>query len=90
MMSTVQLTVDQIAELVSQMAPDEQVKLMEQLLSSLRRSLQAESATPTWYTREQRFQAIREQTITLDITDLAREHDHYLYGTPKRTGGSAP
>jgi hypothetical protein len=27
---------------------------------------------------------IEENQIDADITDLAHDHDHYLYGTPKR------
>lgn len=27
---------------------------------------------------------IEENQIDADITDLAHQHDHYLYGTPKR------
>jgi len=27
---------------------------------------------------------IEENQIEADITDLAHQHDHYLYGTPKR------
>ncbi len=30
------------------------------------------------------FAAIKENQIDGDITDLAHNHDHYLYGTPKR------
>ena len=30
------------------------------------------------------FRAIEESRIDADITDLAHQHDHYLYGTPKR------
>ncbi len=30
------------------------------------------------------FAAIEENQIDADITDLAHNHDHYLYGTPKR------
>lgn len=30
------------------------------------------------------FAAIEENQIDADITDLAHQHDHYLYGTPKR------
>ena len=30
------------------------------------------------------FKAIEENQIDADITDLAHQHDHYLYGTPKR------
>jgi hypothetical protein len=32
---------------------------------------------------------MRDQTVDLDITDLAREHDHYLYGTPKQGDSTA-
>jgi hypothetical protein len=27
---------------------------------------------------------IEENQIDADVTDLAHQHDHYLYGTPKR------
>lgn len=30
------------------------------------------------------FAAIEENQIDADITDLAHQHDHYLYGKPKR------
>ncbi len=30
------------------------------------------------------FAAIEENQIDAGITDLAHQHDHYLYGTPKR------
>ncbi len=30
------------------------------------------------------FAAIEENQIDADIIDLAHQHDHYLYGTPKR------
>ena len=30
------------------------------------------------------FAAIEENQIDADITDLAHNHDHYLYGTAKR------
>lgn len=30
------------------------------------------------------FATIEENQIDADITDLAHQHDHYLYGTPKR------
>ncbi len=30
------------------------------------------------------FAAIEENQIDADITDLAHQHDHYLYGTRKR------
>ena len=33
---------------------------------------------------ERLFKAIEESRIDADITDLAHQHDHYLYGTPKR------
>jgi len=33
---------------------------------------------------ERLFAAIEENQIDADITDLADQHDHYLYGTPKR------
>lgn len=33
---------------------------------------------------ERLFKAIEENQIDADITDLAHQHDHYLYGTPKR------
>ena len=33
---------------------------------------------------EKLFAAIEENQIDADITDLAHNHDHYLYGTPKR------
>jgi len=33
---------------------------------------------------EKLFAAIEENQIDSDITDLAHQHDHYLYGTPKR------
>ncbi len=33
---------------------------------------------------EKLFAAIEENQIDTDITDLAHQHDHYLYGTPKR------
>ena len=33
---------------------------------------------------ERLFAAIEENQIDADITDLAHQHDHYLYGTPKR------
>jgi hypothetical protein len=88
-MSTSQITLDQVAELASQMPPDDQVQLMERILSALRRSLRAESVPPIQYERTQRFAMMREQTVDLDITDLAREHDHYLYGTPKQGDSTA-
>jgi hypothetical protein len=27
---------------------------------------------------------VQENQIDADVTDLAHQHDHYLYGTPKR------
>ncbi len=33
---------------------------------------------------ERLFKAIEENQIDADITDLAHQHDHYLYGTSKR------
>jgi len=30
------------------------------------------------------MEIIEENQIDADITDLAHQHDHYLYGTPKR------
>ncbi|MEO6590484.1 MAG: hypothetical protein ABIP06_14395 [Pyrinomonadaceae bacterium] len=30
------------------------------------------------------FEAIEKNQIESDINDLADQHDHYLYGTPKR------
>ncbi len=30
------------------------------------------------------FAVIEENQIDADITDLAHQHNHYLYGTPKR------
>jgi len=33
---------------------------------------------------ERLFAAIEENQIDADIIDLAHQHDHYLYGTPKR------
>ncbi len=30
------------------------------------------------------LEVIEENQIDADITDLAHQHDHYLYGTPKR------
>ncbi len=33
---------------------------------------------------ERLFAAIEENQIDADITDLAHQHDHYLYGKPKR------
>lgn len=30
------------------------------------------------------LKTIRENQIDTDITDMAHQHDHYLYGTPKR------
>ncbi len=33
---------------------------------------------------ERLFAAIEENQIDADITDLAHQHDHYLYGTLKR------
>ena len=30
------------------------------------------------------FKAIEENQIDADFADLAHQHDHYLYGTPKR------
>ena len=82
-MSVSQMTVDQIAELASQMSPDEQVQLIERILSTLRRSLLSPSSSTGQYERQRLFSMIKEQTVDLEVTDLAREHDHYLYGTPK-------
>ncbi len=33
---------------------------------------------------ERLMAVIEENQIDTDITDLAHQHDHYLYGTPKR------
>lgn len=33
---------------------------------------------------DQLMKTIRENQIDTDITDMAHQHDHYLYGTPKR------
>ena len=30
------------------------------------------------------MQIVAEATVDTGLTDLAHEHDHYLYGTPKR------
>lgn len=30
------------------------------------------------------FEAIKDNQIESETTDLAEQHDHYLYGTPKR------
>lgn len=32
---------------------------------------------------EHLMETIRKNQIETDITDLAHQHDHYLYGTPK-------
>ncbi len=36
--------------------------------------------------RQRLFAAIEENQIDADITDLAHQRDHYLYGKPKREG----
>lgn len=33
---------------------------------------------------ERFMKTIKENQIDSDITDMAHQHDHYLYGTPKR------
>lgn len=33
---------------------------------------------------ERFMKTIKENQIESDITDMAHQHDHYLYGTPKR------
>lgn len=33
---------------------------------------------------ERLLKTIKENQIETDITDMAHQHDHYLYGTPKR------
>jgi hypothetical protein len=35
--------------------------------------------------RAHRFARMLDCNLPLGITDLAAEHDHYLYGTPKRS-----
>ena len=44
------------------------------------KALTAESRTPTLY------ESLREHIGCIDtgLSDLADQHDHYLYGTPKR------
>jgi hypothetical protein len=33
---------------------------------------------------ERFMQTIRENEIETEMTDMAHQHDHYIYGTPKR------
>lgn len=43
---------------------------------------ESESENQTGWTRL--LAVIEENQIDADITDLAHQHDHYLYGKPKR------
>jgi hypothetical protein len=81
------LTVEQVAELASQFAPQERLSLLEHILLGLKADWPVDQVS-TAQDRSRRFAEIRAQTVDLGLTDLAREHDHYLYGTPKRDTGS--
>jgi hypothetical protein len=61
------------------LAADEKVELSEviaRLVAAVRQRRQAESPTRA-------FRKILERATDLGITDLAEQHDHYLYGVDK-------
>jgi hypothetical protein len=45
----------------------------------------AEARKPIWERILERTAAIPDEEFDKLPTDLAEQHDHYLYGTPKRT-----
>jgi hypothetical protein len=62
------------------LASDEQVEpvdLIARLVEAARQQRQAESPTRA-------FRRILERATDLGVTDLAEQHDHYLYGVDKR------
>jgi hypothetical protein len=55
----------------------EPVEVIAQLVEAARRQRRAESPTRA-------FQRILERATDLGISDLAEQHDHYLYGMDRR------
>lgn len=61
------------------LAADEQVELSEviaRLVDSARQRRRADASTRA-------FRKILERAMDLGVTDLAEQHDHYLYGVDK-------
>lgn len=80
------MTRQQVLELVEQL-PDQQLTLVADFIHSLMLPLEAD------FDSQDEEDLSKEQIDLLDllnysvdtgITDLARNHDHYLYGLPKR------
>jgi hypothetical protein len=74
-----QLPVSLYADLES-LATDEHVEpvdVIARLVEAARQQRHAEAPTRA-------FQRILERATDLSVTDLAEQHDHYLYGVDKR------
>jgi len=74
----VELPVSLYSDLES-LAADEQVELSEviaRLVDAARQRRRAEASTRA-------FRKILERAMDLGVTDLAEQHDHYLYGVDK-------
>jgi hypothetical protein len=76
---TVELPIAVYADLES-LAEDEQTEpgeMVARLVKAARYERQAEPSTRA-------FRKILERATDFGITDLAEQHDHYLYGTDKK------
>jgi len=59
-----------------------QIRLLEPI--SIPPDTPVEIIVPENITEEDPWSELGEDALDLGITDLAKEHDHYLYGVPKR------
>ena len=83
-METVTVTIELPAQLYTELqtlAEDEQADPIEILTRLITLAIQ-QRVRPQSPTRA--FQRILDRATDLDITDLAEQHDHYLYGVEKR------
>lgn len=80
------MTRQQVLELVEQL-PDQQLTLVADFIQALMLPLDLESH---WEDEEglsleqMELLDLLNYSVDTGITDLARNHDHYLYGLPKR------
>ena len=72
------------AESLSQAAQDRLASLMLSQIEQAERSTQKDEPATAWDIVGQAFAEIPEEEWTNIPADGAAEHDHYLYGTPKR------
>jgi len=83
-METDTVTIELPAQFYAQLqalAADEQTDPVEVLVHLITAAIQ-QRIQPQSPTRA--FQRIRERATDLGVTDLAEQHDHYLYGVEKQ------